>query len=361
VWREAYLKPSEPVHSSQPTTECKICQIRPNTGLHYGVHTCEADKQFLKRTFHERQNYKTCNLQCPPRFRGWCQYCRLKSSLVTGINLKMIRIGDRTKRESKSPSLKSKKKLVNVKSEPGSDADRHVDEQLSPSPSRFTDVDFMNVASARMGQAAQDNTGVVVGGGGFSDPPLPPPVNGLAEAWLRPGQTGQKMTALHDYMVYPYQPMMPVYQPHVMYGYWPQLAPAMTDLSYGYIPQLSGPISPPAPSAAVATATAAFVQPPSDSFERARTPSQDLPLDLSSSSASSTSSRPSSRPSSRASSSELYQDRSSPSFQCTDFGNSFNKLSVNSAVLQDALKMVEGSLSPGRFANISNLSEVLSN
>ena len=31
--------------------------------------TCEADKQFLKRTFHERQAYKHCDLQCPPRFR----------------------------------------------------------------------------------------------------------------------------------------------------------------------------------------------------------------------------------------------------------------------------------------------------
>lgn len=42
--------------------------------------------------------------------RGWCQYCRLKSSLMIGINLKMIRIGDKQKKVEKSPRTKSSKK-----------------------------------------------------------------------------------------------------------------------------------------------------------------------------------------------------------------------------------------------------------
>ena len=44
--------------------------IRSNTGLHYGILACEADKQFLKRTFHEQQLYRKCPLACPPRTRS---------------------------------------------------------------------------------------------------------------------------------------------------------------------------------------------------------------------------------------------------------------------------------------------------
>ena len=39
--------------SSIPST-CSICSLRPPSGSHYGVQMCEGDKQFIKRTFHER-------------------------------------------------------------------------------------------------------------------------------------------------------------------------------------------------------------------------------------------------------------------------------------------------------------------
>ena len=50
IWRQA-------VTSSDTTTfnlelSCTICKVKPSSGLHYGVKICEADKQFLKRTFH---------------------------------------------------------------------------------------------------------------------------------------------------------------------------------------------------------------------------------------------------------------------------------------------------------------------
>eukprot|EP00088_Acartia_fossae_P001841 TRINITY_DN1071_c0_g1_i7.p1 TRINITY_DN1071_c0_g1~~TRINITY_DN1071_c0_g1_i7.p1 ORF type:complete len:560 (+),score=105.48 TRINITY_DN1071_c0_g1_i7:86-1765(+) len=96
LWQKAYL--AQKTAAVKIGGECTICHIRSNTGMHYGVYSCEADKQFLKRTFHDKQEYQICNLQCPPRFRGWCQYCRLKSSLSAGINLKMIRTYQNLKR-----------------------------------------------------------------------------------------------------------------------------------------------------------------------------------------------------------------------------------------------------------------------
>jgi len=98
---QEYLLASPP--PSQPTTTCPICCLRPHNGLHYGLHTCEGDKQFLKRTFHERIIYERClEGTCLPRPRGWCQYCRLRRSLVSGVNLNLVRVGEaRLKRGTK--------------------------------------------------------------------------------------------------------------------------------------------------------------------------------------------------------------------------------------------------------------------
>ena len=77
---------------------CMVCQIKPSSGLHYGVKMCEADKQFLKRTFHYQIVYSKCGKEgeCPPRPRGWCQICRLGRCLSTPVTISMIRIGNKS-------------------------------------------------------------------------------------------------------------------------------------------------------------------------------------------------------------------------------------------------------------------------
>ena len=56
---------------------------------------CEADKQFLKRTFHKGFKYAACSKSgCPPKPRGWCQRCRLAACLSTPLNLAMLRIAN---------------------------------------------------------------------------------------------------------------------------------------------------------------------------------------------------------------------------------------------------------------------------
>ena len=91
--------------------KCKICELKPSSGVHYGVKMCEADKQFLKRTFHYQIVYSDCSKKdlavCPPRPRGWCQICRLTKCLSLPVNINLIRIGNKTQ------SLKRK-----VKEEP---------------------------------------------------------------------------------------------------------------------------------------------------------------------------------------------------------------------------------------------------
>ena len=74
-------------------SRCLICNLREHTGPHYGVFMCEADKQFLKRTFHKGFKYAACSKSgCPPKPRGWCQRCRLAACLSTPLNLAMLRI-----------------------------------------------------------------------------------------------------------------------------------------------------------------------------------------------------------------------------------------------------------------------------
>ena len=74
-------------------SRCLICNLREHTGPHYGVLMCEADKQFLKRTFHKGFKYAACSKSgCPPKPRGWCQRCRLAACLSTPLNLAMLRI-----------------------------------------------------------------------------------------------------------------------------------------------------------------------------------------------------------------------------------------------------------------------------
>merc|ERR1719318_1658748 len=86
---------------------CTICKVKPSSGLHYGVKICEADKQFLKRTFHHQIKYPQCSKPgesvCPPRPRGWCQLCRLTTCLTVPINIAMIRV------DKKPIAMKGKK------------------------------------------------------------------------------------------------------------------------------------------------------------------------------------------------------------------------------------------------------------
>jgi len=82
---------------------CTICKVKPSSGMHYGVKICEADKQFLKRTFHHKIKYPECtklnNVEiCPPRPRGWCQLCRLTACLSAPVNIFMIRVGESSTR-----------------------------------------------------------------------------------------------------------------------------------------------------------------------------------------------------------------------------------------------------------------------
>ena len=88
---------------------CMVCQIKPSSGLHYGVKMCEADKQFLKRSFHYQIIYPKCGKEgeCPPRPRGWCQICRLGRCLSTPVTISMIRIGNKS-----APVKQSKKEVV---------------------------------------------------------------------------------------------------------------------------------------------------------------------------------------------------------------------------------------------------------
>jgi len=89
VWKEA-------CKTSQPSTDgmCQACKLRPGV-LHYGARMCEAEKQFIKRTFHKRLSYPNCDKEgsCPPRARGWCQQCRLRACLSMPIDFSLVRFG----------------------------------------------------------------------------------------------------------------------------------------------------------------------------------------------------------------------------------------------------------------------------
>jgi hypothetical protein len=388
-WREAYLKPVK--MEKEPISECRICQIRPNSGLHYGTFTCEADKQFLKRTFHDRLTYKICTLGCPPRFRGWCQYCRLRSSLLIGINLKMIRIGDKPRKGDKSPRAKSTKKYsrkdVMIKSEPNIK-----EEKFDPSPTTC------EALGMEQGEKIYENYPVQQGFGTYYSPHKesaqgfrsyhPPghlegtgvqnqssytemnPYSDQSQgfrSYTRPEQMhhggfrsfspeiyhdpnyfkmgrdsyypyagemeGSKLNPEETNPTRPLHPT-PLYQPEYIHNYWQhQHHQSFTGKWIHGLQSVS-----PTPSNEVSM------------FNN----DQNAPLDLSSSSSSS------SRPPSRPNSADCFSNRSSPrSRRLSDVGNSFNKMSVNSAVLQEALSLVQGTLSPGHLENISHVSDLL--
>jgi len=112
IWKQAFT--SKNTTSLNLELSCTICKVKPSSGQHYGVKICEADKQFLKRTFHYQLKYPPCTRDgegvCPPRPRGWCQLCRLRTCLATPINIAMIRVGDKLAGEGKTKkSAKSKK------------------------------------------------------------------------------------------------------------------------------------------------------------------------------------------------------------------------------------------------------------
>ena len=97
---------------------CSVCGVKPSSGLHYGVKMCEADKQFLKRTFHYQIIYSACVKEgaevCEPRPRGWCQICRLRKCLSTPVTISMIRIGNKTKQKMKTQSKSVSNPLFSI-------------------------------------------------------------------------------------------------------------------------------------------------------------------------------------------------------------------------------------------------------
>ena len=100
VWTESFSSQDPSMMNFE--LKCKICELKPSSGVHYGVKMCEADKQFLKRTFHYQIVYSDCSQKglavCPPRPRGWCQMCRLRKCLSLPVNINLIRIGNKTKK-----------------------------------------------------------------------------------------------------------------------------------------------------------------------------------------------------------------------------------------------------------------------
>jgi len=104
IWRQAISSNTTTPLNMELT--CAICKVKSSSGQHYGVKMCEADKQFLKRSFHQRLQYPPCinegsGMVCPPRPRGWCQMCRLQTCLANPVNIAMIRVGEKVKKSKK--------------------------------------------------------------------------------------------------------------------------------------------------------------------------------------------------------------------------------------------------------------------
>ena len=104
IWRQAISSNTTTFLNMELT--CAICKVKSSSGQHYGVKMCEADKQFLKRSFHQRLQYPPCinagsGMVCPPRPRGWCQMCRLQTCLANPVNIAMIRVGEKVKKSKK--------------------------------------------------------------------------------------------------------------------------------------------------------------------------------------------------------------------------------------------------------------------
>ena len=103
IWTQSFNSPSLDMFNLE--LKCKICELKPSTGIHYGVKMCEADKQFLKRSFHYQIVYSPCDKEdigvCAPRPRGWCQMCRLRKCLSFPVNISLIRIGNKASKVKK--------------------------------------------------------------------------------------------------------------------------------------------------------------------------------------------------------------------------------------------------------------------
>jgi len=112
IWKQAIANKDTTVNTDN---FCTICKVKPSLAVHYGVKICEADKQFLKRTFHYQLVYSPCTKEgegvCPPRPRGWCQLCRLRTCMTTPINISLVRIGDKAEGGKNKKSAPAKKTL----------------------------------------------------------------------------------------------------------------------------------------------------------------------------------------------------------------------------------------------------------
>ena len=118
---------------------CTICSLKEHTGPHYGVYMCEADKQFLKRTFHKGFKYEACSkkVPCPPKPRGWCKVCRLSACLSTPINLNMLRIANNPTVKSITNPPDISEDISSPKSHPTSQLEL-ISETLPAVPTTFT-------------------------------------------------------------------------------------------------------------------------------------------------------------------------------------------------------------------------------
>jgi len=115
IWRRAIS--SNTVTTLNMELTCAICKVKSSSGHHYGVKMCEADKQFLKRSFHQQLHYPPCSngesgVVCPPRPRGWCQICRLQTCLANPVNIAMIRVGGKVKKSKKEIRIKSQDPIL---------------------------------------------------------------------------------------------------------------------------------------------------------------------------------------------------------------------------------------------------------
>jgi len=115
IWRRAIS--SNTVTTLNMELTCAICKVKSSSGHHYGVKMCEADKQFLKRSFHQQLQYPPCSngesgVVCPPRPRGWCQICRLQTCLANPVNIAMIRVGCKVKKSKREIRIKSQDPIL---------------------------------------------------------------------------------------------------------------------------------------------------------------------------------------------------------------------------------------------------------
>ena len=62
---------------------CSVCKLRVSSTFSYGLALCEADRQFLFRTFSQQPQFSRCETLCPITASQRCDYSRLRTCLTT--------------------------------------------------------------------------------------------------------------------------------------------------------------------------------------------------------------------------------------------------------------------------------------